>query len=103
MFDTDEILQRREDQARLLARRRIDDIQRQMAEPWGRRIVWSLLVSTRFESQSTLFDTHGGRQSYLLGAYEVGRSLSDEIRALCPEQYLLMVQENTRQPDEVTE
>lgn len=103
MLDTDEILQQREDHARLLKRQRIDDVRQQMDSPSGRRFVWSLLVTTRFEAKSTLFDTHGGRQSYLLGAYEVGRSLSDEIRALCPEQYLLMVRENTRQPDEVPE
>ncbi|SFY21807.1 hypothetical protein [Azotobacter vinelandii] len=103
MFDTDEILQQREDQARLLKRQRIDDVRQQMGSVSGRRFVWSLLVATRFEARSTLFDTHGGRQSYLLGAYEVGRALSEEIRTLCPEQYLLMVREATKQPDEVPE
>ncbi|MNJ23099.1 hypothetical protein D3C77_174770 [compost metagenome] len=62
--------------------------------------MWDLLRTTRYEGRTTLFDTHGGRQSYLLGAYEVGRNLSEEIRALRPEQYLLMVQENTQKNPE---
>lgn len=103
MLDSDEILRQREKQDRLLKRQRIDDVRLQMGSTGGRRFVWSLLVATRFEVRSTLFDTHGGRQSYLLGAYEVGRNLSEEIRTLCPEQYLLMVQENTPRHEEIQE
>ena len=103
MYEDEAILQQREDAARLAQKRRVDDVRSQMAAPQGRRFVWSLLAATRFEGRATLFDTHGGRQSYLLGAYEVGRSLADEIRTLCPEHYLLMVRENTQQPDEVTQ
>lgn len=103
MFEDDDIRDQAEASARLKQRRRVDDVQQQMASPGGRRFVWALLVATRYESRATLFDTHGGRQSYLLGAYEVGRNLSEEIRALCPEQYLLMVRENTQQPIEVTQ
>lgn len=95
MFEDEDISQLREEAARLAQKRRAADVRAQMATQTGRRFVWRLLVDTRFESQKTLFDTHGGRQSYLLGAYEVGRSLADEIRTLIPEQYLLMVQENT--------
>ena len=101
MFEDDEILQQREDEARQQQRQRISDVRSQMAQATGRRFVWQLLTATRFEGRTTLFDTHGGRQSYLLGAYEVGRSLADEIRTLCPEQYLLMVRENTPKTDEV--
>lgn len=95
MFEDDEILQQREEAERLAQKRRAADVRTQMATQTGRRFVWQLLTATRFEGRTTLFDTHGGRQSYLLGAYEVGRSLADEIRTLIPEQYLLMVQENT--------
>lgn len=102
MFEDDEILRQREDKVRLAQKRRIEDVRWQMGDARGRRFVWKQLVDTRFEGRTTLFDTHGGRQSYLLGAYEVGRALADEIRTLCPEQYLLMVQENTPKPDEVS-
>ncbi len=95
MFEDDEITQQREEASRLKQRQRADDVKSQMATLSGRRFVWDLLGYTRYEGRSTLFDTHGGRQSYLLGAYEVGRKLSEEIRTLCPEQYLLMVRENT--------
>ncbi|WP_341986817.1 hypothetical protein [Pseudomonas aeruginosa] len=103
MFEDDKITQQREDAARLRQRQREDDVKSQMATLSGRRFVWDLLSRTRYEGRSTLFDTHGGRQSYLLGAYEVGRNLSEEIRTLCPEQYLLMVRENSKQPDEVNQ
>ncbi|HHH8806334.1 TPA: hypothetical protein ACP3Z6_005962 [Pseudomonas aeruginosa] len=103
MFEDDEITQQREEASRLKQRQRADDVKSQMATLSGRRFVWDLLGYTRYEGRSTLFDTHGGRQSYLLGAYEVGRKLSEEIRALCPEHYLLMVRENSKQPDEVTQ
>ncbi|AYN83383.1 hypothetical protein I5F53_03980 [Pseudomonas aeruginosa] len=103
MFEDDEITQQREEASRLRQRQRADDVKSQMATLSGRRFVWDLLGYTRYEGRSTLFDTHGGRQSYLLGAYEVGRKLSEEIRTLCPEQYLLMVRENSKQPDEVTQ
>lgn len=102
MFEDDEISQQREEAARLAQKRRVDDVRNQMGQLSGRRFVWQLLTATRFEGRTTLFDTHGGRQSYLLGAYEVGRALADEIRTLCPEQYLLMVRENTPKPDEVS-
>lgn len=101
MYDDEQILQQREDEKRLAQKRRVDDVRNQMASLPGRRFVWALLVTTRFEGRTTLFDTHGGRQSYLLGAYEIGRGLADEIRTLCPEQYLLMVRENTPKTDEV--
>lgn len=95
MDEYDDISRQREEAARLAQKRRAADVRSQMATQTGRRFAWQLLTATRFEGRTTLFDTHGGRQSYLLGAYEVGRSLADEIRTLCPEQYLLMVQENT--------
>lgn len=100
MDEYDDISQQREKEARLAQKRRADDVRWQMGDIRGRRFVWKQLVDTRFEGRTTLFDTHGGRQSYLLGAYEVGRSLADEIRTLCPEQYLLMVRENTAQSTE---
>ncbi|MNJ45095.1 hypothetical protein D3C77_401760 [compost metagenome] len=96
MFETDDISQQREEAACLKQRQRIDDVKQQMSGAMGRRFVWALLNSTRYEGRATLFDTHGGRQNYMLGAYEVGRTLSEEIRSLCPEQYLLMVRENTK-------
>lgn len=99
MFDQNESSDR-EDDERLRIERRKDDVRWLMGDVRGRRYVWALLTKTRFESRSTLFDTHGGRQSYLLGAYEVGRTESDEIRDLCPDEYLVMVRENTKQPDE---
>jgi hypothetical protein len=102
MFDEDESSDR-EEAERLRIERRKDDVCWLMSDVRGRRYVWGLLTKTRFETRSTLFDTHGGRQSYLLGAYEVGRTESDEIRALCPEEYLAMVRENTQQTDEVTQ
>ncbi len=92
-----------DDEQQLAARQRMDDVRLMMDSKSGRRFVWSILVSTRFETRTTLFDTHGGRQSYLLGAYEVGRNLSDEVRRLCPENYLLMVQEHNPQTDEVSQ
>lgn len=100
MYDDEDISQQREEAARLSQMRRNADVKSQMANEAGRRFVWHLLTATRFEGRTTLFDTHGGRQSYLLGAYEVGRSLADEIRTLCPEHYLLMVRENTLKPEE---
>lgn len=102
MDEYDHISQQREEATRLAQKRRAADVRSQMATQTGRRFVWQLLTATRFESQKTLFDTHGGRQNYLLGAYEVGRSLADEIRTLCPEQYLLMAQENTPKTNEVS-
>jgi hypothetical protein len=103
MYEDDDILEQREVKARLLRKRRVDDVRAQMGSQPGRRFVWALLLATKYESRLPLFDTHGGRQSYLIGAYDVGRTLSEEIRDLCPEQYLLMVRENTQQPDEVTQ
>lgn len=104
MFDDDDSQQQLEEKARLQKQQqRKSDIRWQMGSEAGRRFVWGLLEATRYESRATLFDTHGGRQSYLLGAYEVGRNLSEEIRTLCPEQYLIMVRENTQQPNEVTQ
>ena len=100
MFDDEDISLQREESTRLAKQQRIADVRAQMATQTGRRFVWRLLVDTRFESQKTLFDTHGGRQSYLIGAYEVGRAMADEIRTLCPERYLLMVRENTTQSPE---
>ncbi|AXF52836.1 MAG: hypothetical protein [Podoviridae sp. ctdb7] len=101
MDDDELILQQREDEQRLLHKRRIDDITWQMGDLRGRRFVWELLKRTHYETAGeTLFRTHGGQQSYLLGAYEVGRNLSEEIRALRPQQYLLMVQENTQKTPE---
>lgn len=106
MFDPDEILQQQEEEARLKQvkqRQRIDDVCWLMSHTRGRRFLWDLLDKTHFERPGeTIFRTHGGQQSYLLGAYEVGRALADEIRNLCPEQYLLMVRENTPKPDEVS-
>lgn len=103
MFDEDESREEREAEQRLAQRQRVDDVKWQMGTAHGRRFVWALLRKTKCESRDSLFDTHGGRQSYLIGAFEVGRAISEEIRRLCPEQYLLMVQENTTQPDEVTQ
>lgn len=103
MFEDDDIQQQQEAKARLAQRRRQDDIRWLMNDQRGRRIVWRQLVDTRFETTTSLFDTHGGRQSYLLGAFEVGRGWSQEIRNLCPEQYALMATENTQIPDEVTQ
>lgn len=105
MFEDDEILQKREDEARqkqIKLRQRIDDVRWLMGDVRGRRFVWNLLDKTHFERPGeTIFRTHGGQQSYLLGAYEVGRTQAEEIRTLCPEQYLLMVRENTPKTDEV--
>lgn len=98
MYDEDDEQEKRN---KLIRRQRIDDVRAQMGTPYGRRFVWSLLVTTRFESRSSMFDTHGGRQSYLLGAYEVGRSMAEEVRDLCPQDYLLMLRENNPQPEEV--
>lgn len=101
MFDEDEILRQRKESVRLQQKRRAADVRWLMGDERGRRIAWKQLVDSRFEARATLFDTHGGRQNYYLGMYEVGRQLSDEIRDLCPEQYLLMVRENTPKTDEV--
>lgn len=103
MFEDDEIQRQLEDEARLKRKQRISDVRWLMDDVRGRRFVWKQLVDTRFEGRTTLFDTHGGRQNYLLGAYEVGRSLADEIRTLCPEQYLLMVRENTLKQEETAQ
>ncbi len=107
MFDPDEILQQREEEARLKQikqRQRIDDVRWLMADQRGRRILWDLLDKTHFERPGeTIFRTHGGQQSYLLGAYEIGRTLAEEIRNLCPEQYLLMVRENTQKSEDVAQ
>lgn len=100
MDEYDDISQQREEAERVKQSRRRDDIKWLMGDQRGRRFVWKQLVDSRFEARSTLFDTHGGRQNYYLGMYEVGRQLSDEIRDLCPEQYLLMVRENTLKPEE---
>lgn len=84
------------DSQKLKQRQRVDDVKAQMSTAQGRRFVWSMLVATKFEGSSdTLFRTHGGHASYVLGAYEAGKSLAEEIRALCIEQYSLMVRENT--------
>lgn len=101
MFDDESELHDDHDRARLARQRRIDDLKWLMGDIKGRRYVWSLLVSTRFESRIAMFDTHGGRQNYLLGAYEVGRGQAQEIRDACPNEYLLMVRENSPKPEEV--
>lgn len=102
MFDQDESRER-EDAERLRIERRKDDVRWLMGDVRGRRYVWQLLLATKFEERTALFDTHGGRQNYLLGAYSVGRGISDEVRDLCPDEYLAMVRENNQQPDEVTQ
>lgn len=101
MFDDESELQEGHDKARLIRQRRVDDLKWLMDDMRGRRYVWSLLISTRFESRIAMFDTHGGRQNYLLGAYEVGRGQAQEIRDACPDEYLLMVRENSHKPEEV--
>lgn len=105
LFDTtDGADAERESAEKLKNRQRIDDVREQMATRRGRRFVWSLLVASKFEgARETLFKTHGGHASYMLGGYELGRGLSDEVRTLCPEQYMLMLRENNPQPDEVPE
>lgn len=103
MYDQDESSPL-EEEPRLARKRREDDVRWLMGDVRGRRYVWALLDHTRFERRGqSMFDTHGGRQNFLLGAFEVGRHISEEVRDLCPAEYLAMVRENTKQPDEVTQ
>lgn len=97
LFDTtDGAEDQRDTDEKLKLRQRRDDVQEQMSTPRGRRFVWSILTASKFEGpRETLFKTHGGHASYMLGAYEQGRALSDEVRHLCPDHYMLMIQENT--------
>lgn len=93
MFEQEEEIQRQAQEAE--ARLRAEEFRYLMADVRGRRFIWKLLVETKYETDAPMFDTHGGRQSYLLGMYDLGRAIGRKIRALCPQQYLLMVQENT--------
>lgn len=96
MFEDESELQQVRDKELLSIQRREDDLKWLMGDMRGRRYVWALLsTATRYESRSAIFDTHGGRQSYLLGAYDVGRGQAQEIRDACPDEYLLMVRENS--------
>lgn len=99
MFDDEEILQAREEKARLAQKRLDDDFMWLMADPRGRRIVWGQMIESRVFH--TTFDTHGGRMSLNEGMRQHGLHLLADINRLCPSLYEVMVRENTKQPDEV--
>ncbi|WP_446727941.1 hypothetical protein [Pseudomonas aeruginosa] len=101
MFEDEETLRKEAEAAQ--ARLRAEEYRFLMSDVRGRRFIWKLLVETRYETNTPLLDTHGGRQSYLLGSYDLGRAIGRNIRSQCPEQYLLMVRENSKQPDEVNQ
>lgn len=98
MDDTDEILIKREEEARLQQKQAEQDFKWLMSDARGRRLVWAELSAARvfhavFDQNPTLMAfNEGGRQS--------GLRLLGRIHALCPHLYQVMVQENTLNPDE---
>ena len=93
-YDEAPALSAQKEKRELAARQRVDDVEHQMSTVQGRRFVWSILSSARVEGGGSLFDAHAGRQSYNLGVFEEGRKLAEELRDLCPDQYMDMVREN---------
>lgn len=93
-YDQSSELKDQKEKRELAARQRVDDVEHQMSTVHGRRFAWSILSSARVEGGGSLFDAHAGRQSYNLGAFDEGRKLAEELRDLCPDQYMEMVREN---------
>lgn len=99
MLEDAEILQQREDEQHLKDFQNAQDFKWLMADSRGRRMVWRQLETARLFHQ--IYDPHPQNLAFNEGKRQHGLWLLDRINTLCPHLYLVMVQENTTNPDEV--
>lgn len=93
MFEDAEILQQREDAARLEQEQATQDFKWLMADSRGRRLVWKQLEAARVFHP--IYDPQPIPMAFNEGRRQHGLSLLDRINTLCPHLYQVMVQENT--------
>ena len=98
MFEDAEILQQREDAARLEQEQAAHDFKWLMADPRGRRLVWKQLEAARVFHQ--IYDPHPQNLAFNEGKRQHGLWLLERINTLCPHLYQVMVAENTTQSAE---
>lgn len=98
MDDNDEILLKREEEARLQQMQAEQDFTWLMGDARGRRLVWAELSAARVFH--TVFDQQPIQMAFNEGRRQHGLILLERIHALCPHLYPVMVQENTAKPDE---
>lgn len=80
--------------AKLAERQYQSDLAKLMSEAWGRRLVWTWLE--RANIFHPVFSTHSGEMSFKEGQRNVGLRLMNELVAIAPFEYDLMVQENRK-------
>ena len=98
MLEDAEILQQREDAARLEQEQAAQDFKWLMADPRGRRLVWKQLEAARVFHP--VYDPKPIPMAFNEGRRQHGLSLLERINTLCPHQYQVMVAENITKPDE---
>lgn len=98
MFEDAEILQKREDAARLEQEQAAQDFKWLMADPRGRRLVWKQLECARVFHP--VYDPKPIPMAFNEGRRQHGLSLLERINTMCPQLYQVMVAENTTQSAE---
>ncbi|WP_338794099.1 hypothetical protein [Pseudomonas sp. AE27] len=93
MVEDAEILQQREDAARLEQEQAAQDFKWLMADPRGRRLVWKQLEAARVFHP--VYDPKPIPMAFNEGRRQHGLSLLERINTLCPHLYQVMVTENT--------
>lgn len=93
MFEDAEILQKREDAARLEQEQAAQDFKWLMADSRGRRLVWKQLEAARVFHP--VYDPKPIPMAFKEGRRQHGLSLLERINTLCPHLYQVMVTENT--------
>lgn len=82
-----------EEQARQREEARIaaEDLKWVMSNKRGRRYIWRLLAASKVFHQT--FDTNAMKMAHNEGRRAMGLTLLNELMALCPENYDLMLKE----------
>jgi len=93
MLEDAEILQQREDAARLEQEQAAQDFKWLMADSRGRRLVWKQLGDARVFHP--VYDPKPIPMAFNEGRRQHGLSLLERINTLCPHLYQVMVAENT--------
>ncbi|WP_442108188.1 Bbp19 family protein [Pseudomonas sp. NUPR-001] len=93
MFEDAEILQQREDAARLEQEQAAQDFKWLMADPRGRRLTWKQLEAARVFHP--VYDPKPIPMAFSEGKRQHGLYLLQRINTLCPHLYQVMVAENT--------
>ena len=84
-----------ETKQQILAQRDIDDIQFVMGSEQGRRVVWSLLE--KGQVFGTCFNVEPHITAFNEGQRNLALSLFQRVMAHCPDQYLVMANEASKE------